>query len=140
MATRWLTSPSNLENMDIFLCNNVILLSLFLLADYLKRFMAVPVPNRNWETGCPGPSGKLENIFLDRQGGWLSHFIRRGYYRHCKNKNKHFSIPCRKAGLMQKSQVSHFSRAGINFDHNFSRNSILYFVHSWHAPMYVISF
>ena len=39
------------------------MLSLFLLAVYLKRFMAVPVPKRNWETGCPGPSGKLENIF-----------------------------------------------------------------------------
>ena len=24
MATRWLTSPSNLENMSIFLCNNAI--------------------------------------------------------------------------------------------------------------------
>ena len=51
------------------------LLFLSLLAVYLKRFMAVPVPKRNWETGCPGPSGKLENIFLDRQGGRLSHFL-----------------------------------------------------------------
>ena len=75
MATRWLTSPSNLENMSIFLCNNAIFFVVVLVGSLPEEVHGSASSQKELGDRLPRAFWKIGKYIFGSARWALSHFL-----------------------------------------------------------------